>query len=98
MTGRYGWAGGSTTAWRKVRAAVLTRDNHQCQLRLPGRWRTTRGAWAQCLGTANCVHHVAGRARTGDNPQWMVAACTPCNLRVGDVTKADPAPRPLTQW
>lgn len=30
------WAKGSTRAWRRTRAAVLTRDGHRCQLRLDG--------------------------------------------------------------
>lgn len=81
-----GWGRGSTRLWRKRRAQVLARDGHRCQLRLPG-----------CLGRADCVHHVRGRARTGDDPNQMVAACTPCNLAVGE-PDADPEPRPTTRW
>ena len=30
------WKGGSTTAWRRVRALVLARDGYRCRLALPG--------------------------------------------------------------
>lgn len=81
------WTGGSTTAWRKLRAAVLFRDGFQCQLRLDG-----------CTGTAEHAHHTVGRSVSGDDPAFIVAACAHCNLAVGDPTKYNPAPRPLTEW
>lgn len=82
------WASGSTTAWRKVRAAVLARDRHQCRLRLPG-----------CTTHATHAHHTRGRHITGDDPRWIVAACRNCNLKVGDPTKTkDPPNRPVTRW
>jgi hypothetical protein len=67
-----GWGKGSTRAWRRVRATVLARDGNLCQLRLPG-----------CTRIATCVHHVYGRAVTGDDPRWLAAACQHCNLRIG---------------
>ena len=93
------WAGGSTWAYRKVRDKVLRRDGRACQIRLPGTWVTPQGVQS-CLGRADCVHHTQGRAVTGDDPRFMVAACSPCNLRVGDPTKQqpDPPPRPRMRW
>ena len=86
------WAKGSTTAWRKLRAFVLARDNYLCQLRLPG-----------CTVAAPLrgghVHHLLGRDRTGDDPEFMVAACAHCNLATGDPLKnPDPPPHPRTRW
>ena len=80
------WAGGSTRAWRTIRAAVLNRDGHRCQLRLD-----------VCTVTATCVHHTLGKA-LGDDPAHLVAACEPCNQAVGDPRRHDPAPRPRTRW
>lgn len=81
------WVSGSTRAWRKVRTQVLERDAHRCQLRLPG-----------CTTLATQVHHLTAREASGDNPAALVAACRSCNLRVGDPTRHDPAPRPLRWW
>ena len=89
-----GWENGSTREWRKIRLRILKRDSYQCQLRIAG----------ICRYRADCVHHLHGKA-AGDNPAGLVAACTPCNLRIGDPTKptrgktlADPAPKPSTLW
>jgi hypothetical protein len=67
-----GWTNGSTRQWRRVRATVLARDLGRCQLCLPG-----------CTGVATCVHHVYGRAVTGDDLRYLVASCRTCNLRIG---------------
>jgi 5-methylcytosine-specific restriction endonuclease McrA len=80
------WSGGSTRAWRRVRALVLLRDGYRCRLALPG-----------CTVRATDAHHTLGRARTGDDPRWVIAACAPCNVRTGEPVP-DPAPRPLTRW
>jgi hypothetical protein len=56
---------------------VLKRDRYVCQLKIDG----------ICKYRADCVHHVYGRAVTGDNTAYLVASCTPCNLRTGDPTK-----------
>lgn len=84
------WAQGSTGAWRKLRAQVLARDGHTCQLKLP----------EVCTTTATCVHHTRGRSVTGDDPKHLVAACAPCNLSVGDPTRRahDPEPTPRSSW
>lgn len=85
------WAAGSTTRWRKLRAAILaenTRTNQgRCQLRLRG-----------CTGQATQVHHVYGRQTTGDDPRHLVACCRSCNLAVGDPTTNRPMPRRVTRW
>ena len=81
------WAGGSTSAWRRIRAAVLTRDGHLCRLQLDG-----------CTRRATCVHHTLGRAVTGNDPEHLIAACEACNGKVGDPRAADPAPKPRTRW
>lgn len=91
------WAGGGTRRWRKVRALVLMRDHHRCKIATPGEWRTQSGDLRRCLVTADCVHHTLGRAVTGDDLAHLVAACTPCNLKIGQ-PQADPQPRPVTQW
>ncbi len=83
-----GWDGrGSTTAWRKVRAQVLARDGHQCQLRLDG----------VCTYRATHVPHLHGKD-LGDHPSGLVASCAACNLHLGSVTTQDPAPAPRTKW
>lgn len=78
---------GSTPAWKRVRAFVLTRDHYVCQLQIPG----------VCTRRATQVHHTGPREITGDNPHYLLAACQPCNNQIGDPTKQDPAPRP-TRW
>lgn len=99
------WARGSTRAWRRLRARVLLAnlaDNGgRCQIALPGTWVTADGQIRRCLGRADCVHHTRGRAITGDDPRFLVAACTPCNLKAGDPTKTaqyDPPGRSATRW
>ncbi|QJY51227.1 HNH endonuclease [Pseudonocardia broussonetiae] len=82
------WEGGSTRAWRKVRAGVLARDGHRCQLRVPG----------ICTTRATHAHHTVGREVSGDDPASIVAACAACNLHVGDPRKHDPAPSPRAWW
>lgn len=83
------WAGGSTRGWRRIREFVLARDRYRCRLQLTG-----------CTSIADCVHHTRGRAATGDDPAYLEAACTPCNLKVGDPTRTATTPRaqPRTRW
>lgn len=78
------WPGGSTRAWRKVRALVLERDGAICQLQLPD----------VCIGTATHVHHTQDRDLHGDDPAHLVAACGPCNIRFGNPAVEDPEPNP----
>jgi 5-methylcytosine-specific restriction endonuclease McrA len=80
------WAGGSTRAWRRVRARVLARDHYQCQLRLDG-----------CTTVAGHVHHTLGRA-VGDDPAHLVASCAHCNLKIGEPGGTDPRPTGRTKW
>jgi 5-methylcytosine-specific restriction endonuclease McrA len=83
------WAKGSTRQWRRVRARVLARDSHRCQLQIPD----------VCTGQATCAHHTLGRAVTGDDPRYLVAACGPCNLAVGDPAKhRSPEPKRVSSW
>ena len=81
------WEKGSTRAWRIVRAQVLTRDGHRCQLQLDG-----------CTTRAVAVHHTVAREVAGDDPAHLVSACQPCNNRVGDPARHDPPPRPGSWW
>jgi 5-methylcytosine-specific restriction endonuclease McrA len=82
------WDRGSTRAWRRIRALVLVRDGYRCQLKLD-----------VCVQVATHVHHTAGRSITGDDPRYLVAACAPCNLKLGDPTKlTDPPNKPVTRW
>jgi 5-methylcytosine-specific restriction endonuclease McrA len=46
------WAGGSTTAWRKVRALVLARDGGQCMIQLSG-----------CTGRATHCDHIVAKSQ-----------------------------------
>lgn len=86
------WKGGSTRRWRTIRRAVLLQnqaDNAgRCTLQIPG----------VCIGQADTVHHTLGKATTGDDPRYLAAACTDCNLHIGDPSKRDPQPRPATRW
>jgi hypothetical protein len=99
------WAGGSTTAHRKARRFVLLRDGERCRAHKDG-WCARVPGEHVCLGVAPLsgpqpghAHHTHGKAVTGDDPAWMVAACAPCNLHIGDPTKhADPPPQPRTRW
>jgi 5-methylcytosine-specific restriction endonuclease McrA len=85
-----GWSGGSTRAWRTLRAAVLARDKGLCQLKIEG----------VCVHRSDPmhVHHRLGKAR-GDDPRYLVSACAPCNLHVGDPMRApDPPAVAVTKW
>lgn len=98
------WAGGSTRAWTKLRARKLA-DNTianggRCELAIRG----------TCTIWARQVHHVKGRAVTGDDPRWLAAACAACNGHIGDpqAHSADcycgygysgsPQPRQVSRW
>lgn len=82
------WAGGSTRAWRIKRAQILLRDGYRCRLRIAG----------VCTSAADCVHHTLGKG-VSDDPAHLVAACTACNVHIGQPSKAtDPSPQPRTQW
>jgi hypothetical protein len=96
------WGSGSTTRWRKIRKRVLERDGWRCQLRLPPACDCTLPDCKRfhgCKIKADCVHHLDGKA-AGDDPNRCVAACTPCNLQIGDPqrTQPDPPIAPRTAW
>jgi 5-methylcytosine-specific restriction endonuclease McrA len=78
----------NVTRWRKIRRAVLERDEHRCQIRILG----------VCTTIATCVHHTLGYAITGDDPAHLVAACAECNNRLGEPDNNDAQPRRTTQW
>lgn len=86
------WAKGSTTAWRKLRARILfdnqVENQGQCQVQLPD----------VCTGQANTVHHVLGRAVTGDNRDYLVACCRECNLKIGEPKLSSPPHRVVSDW
>lgn len=103
------WGRGSSRRWRRVRDTVLLRDGHRCQLALPGVWRTRTQDGVHCLGVARSAHHLHGKGKCpgcrADRLDHLVAACMPCNLRVGEpgaghdgVRAPNPAPRKVTQW
>lgn len=79
--------------WRRTRLVVLDRDGWIC-----------RNCGKQMVkGTprdhpdAPQVHHTRG-AEHGDDPEYLVACCRECNLKIGSPKSQDPKPRPRTQW
>lgn len=105
------WAAGSTVAWRSTRQGVIARDGARCRMadvrdgrylpRTLGRYRHLITVSPDCTGgTAEYlqVHHLLGRAVTGDDPAYLVACCRACNLATGDPTRADPPCSPQTDW
>ncbi|HEY9417480.1 MAG TPA: hypothetical protein VIQ30_22205 [Pseudonocardia sp.] len=94
------WAGGSTRQWRRTRAYVMARDQGKgCRAHRDG-WCDKPGVHPHtCTNAQQVAHHTLGRSVTGDDPRYIVAACEPCNLAIGDPTKlADPKPKPVTRW
>lgn len=104
------WAGGSTRAWRKLRMSVLARDHATNDPRTGQRWRCRAHdeGWCErkrpgphsCEGIMEHAHHTLGRARTGDDPRYIVGACSTCNLWIGDpgAVAGDPPTVPVTRW
>lgn len=86
------WAKGSTPAWRRIRKRILDenlRTNQgRCTLQIEG----------VCTGQANTAHHVLGRAVTGDDPSYLVAACMACNLKIGEPKRSSPPHRRVSTW
>jgi hypothetical protein len=95
------WAGGSTRAWRILRAAVLQRDARAgCRAHRDG-WcaRAGHGTQHTCTDIGEHAHHTLGRSISGDDPRHIVAACAPCNLHIGDPSRTvDPPAVPVTRW
>lgn len=80
MTG--GWQGSTRSSrlpkgWAKIRARILARDGHLCQIRLPG-----------CTVAATEVDHI----HPGDDhhPDNLRAACTHCNRAANHATRPRP--------
>lgn len=105
-----GWRGLGTNAmnhWRMVvRPSVLARDGGLCQVKLPGTWTVVvvdkatgnrRTEERKCGVVADCVHHTRG-VSTGFDMRYLVASCTPCNLKVGDPTKKADPPAKTAGW
>lgn len=64
------WHGGSTRAWRRLRARVLARDGHRCQ---------------RCGKPATHADHILPKAAGGtDHIDNLEALCAQCNLAKGD--------------
>ena len=93
---------GSTRRWRALRRKVLERDGAafdnagdmirpaRCQLRLDG-----------CTGKGTTVHHVKGMRPEllgFESMDDLESSCVSCNDEIGDPTRHDPEPRPLTNW
>lgn len=97
------WAGGSTRAWRRIRALVLQRDRAAgwaCRAHEEG-WcaRANRASSHACTTTPTSAHHTRGKSVTGDDPRYLVASCSACNLHIGDpTTGADPSNEGVTKW
>ncbi|MFI1195506.1 HNH endonuclease [Micromonospora sp. NPDC020750] len=99
------WAGGSTRAWRVLRAQVLLRDHYRCRAHDDG-WCDRAPGPHTCTGIADLTgpdrghaHHTLGKAVTGDDPRHIVAACEPCNLHIGDPARHnDPPNKAVTRW
>lgn len=89
---------GSTRRWRRIRAWVLVRDEHSCQLPgtaapLPASWAALHApaSWPGVCGAyADHVDHVEHRAGAGsDSPANLRAACAWHNLHRGTRTDAE---------
>ena len=94
------WGRGSTRRQRRIRAEVLARDHDRgCRAHRDG-WCAAPGvAPHTCTDTQDCVHHTLGKAVTGDDPRHQVAACTTCNLAIGEPGRHDDPPnKAVTRW
>lgn len=103
------WSRGSTRAWRRLRASVLARDrsHHNPATGEPWRCRAHEEGWCaragvgphSCEGVMQHAHHTLGRARTGDDPRYIVGACEVCNLKIGEPdVGGDPPTQAVTRW
>jgi len=85
------WSGGSTRAWRVLRANILSanrmNNRGRCCVQVPG----------VCTGVAEEVHHVKGKAY-GDRPEDLLPSCKACNLHVGQPGKVSPKPKKVSRW
>lgn len=83
--------GGSSRAWRRLRAAVLARDGFVCRVPvLDGR---IDPAGRPCLLPASTADHIVPRALGGDDdPDNLRAACSRHNSQKGGRLDADASP------
>ena len=84
------WAGGSTSRWRKLRAAILAANANE------NAGRCVLAIAKVCTGTADTVHHVLGKAH-GDDARYLIAVCRACNLHVGQPGRGA-KPRKVSRW
>lgn len=95
------WAKGSTRRWRATRAFVLSRDGYRCLAHAEG-WCALAPGEHECEGdgprTVRHAHHTKGRAVTGDDPRFLIAACAACNYHCKDPSKYSPQPRRVSRW
>lgn len=99
------WSAGSTRQWRRVRAAVLAANQAEhdgrCALQLDGSRGCPRHPGRRCRGCttqATAVHHVRGRANTGDAVGTLQAVCAWCNGHVGDPSDWPTVHRVVSRW
>lgn len=71
----------------RIRAEVLARDGHRCQIKLAG-----------CTTIATQADHIQPRETAGDGPDNLRGACAWCNNSRGEPGRADPDPIPRTRW
>lgn len=83
------WKHGSTTRWRRIRAAVLQRDHHTCAIKGKG-----------CTTHATHVDHIVPKHAGGDDAMTNLrAACETCNLsRRRSNPDHEPPPRRISNW
>lgn len=83
--------------WRAIRPVILARDNHECQVRLPG-----------CTSKATAVDHRIPLAEGGArlDPDNLRAVCKSCNSRrsagrqqaLADALGARSSASPSREW
>jgi 5-methylcytosine-specific restriction endonuclease McrA len=79
----------STSAWQRLRKAVLQRDGHSCRIQGP-----------RCTGYATTVHHLVASSERPDlfwASDNLVSACTRCNYGDGRRVAAANGRRRLEQ-
>lgn len=88
---------GSTSRWRRIRAAVLRRDDYRCQAPAP--------TGVACGRPATTAGHIVPRDQGGtDHPDNLRAECAPCNYgdgaRLANAKRATPTPglNPSRDW
>lgn len=87
------WQGGSTTAWRALRLAVLDRDQWTCQLC----HQPIRDGLPRDHPQSAQVHHTRDRRLAGDNPAYLQAAHRLCNQKAGQPGR-DEAEHAVPDW